>query len=468
MPAKPTHASPTSPRTDVTAAHVGAEMLGLPLTPQGERVARLLEHRRGQGVRYQTVVVQMPRRAAKTTSVWSTLIGRAVLRPGYRCVATAQSGTIASTIILEYGGILEARGHREAGLLRLYRNQGRERIEFENGSRIWVVPPAEGAVRSAAADDIVIDEAGEHDARKGVDFLNAVRPLQDTRGPLAQLIVTGTPGRARAGMFWDLLEQGRTGSDRDQGILDYSASDDDDPDDERVWKRVHPGIGTLTTLRTIRKRRGSMDVAAFSREYLCLWPPDLSTSAINQAKWQTSEVPQLPIPERVGLAFDVALDGTSAALCAAWRDEDGTAYVGVVECRQGVQWLTSVAHRVAKKYRQPLRYDAIGANHGPAEEIARLRGVQLAGGSGRDAQGAAQRLVSELAEGRLRHFGQASLTAAAQGAAWRQSEGGRYFARKASASDVAPLVAASLALWQFDQTPARQPLHIVSTVGRAS
>lgn len=443
-------------------------MLGMPLTPQGVKVARLLEARRGEGARYQTAVVQMPRRAAKTTSIWSVLIGRAATRPGYRCVVTAQSGTIASSIILEHGQILESRGYREDGTLRLYRNQGRERIEFANGSRIWVVPPAEGAVRSAAADDIVIDEAGEHDGRKGVDFLNAVRPLQDTRGPLAQLIVAGTPGRSRSGMFWDLLEQGRSGKDRDLGILDYSAQDHDDPEDERVWRRVHPGIGTLTTLATIRKRRLAMDAPAFAREYLCLWPPDASTSAIDLARWSAGEVAVLPRPERFGVAFDVALDGSSAALCAAWRDDDGTAYVGVLEHRQGVSWLPKAAHDVSRRFRVPVRYDAIGANHGPAEEIGRLRGVQLVAGGAKDAQGAAQRIVSELADGRLRHFGQSSLTAAAEGAAWRQSEGGRYFARKASTADVCPLVAASLALWQFDQNPARQSLQIVSSTRRAS
>ena len=82
----------------------------------------------------------------------------------------------------------------------------------------------------------------------------------------------------------------------------------------------------------------------------------------------------------------------------------------------------------------------------------------------KDAQAATQSFVSNLVDGKLRHFDQASLTAAAEGAAWRQSEGGRYFARKASANDIAPLVAGALALWQFDLTPARQPVRIHSSV----
>jgi len=114
-----------------------------------------------------------------------------------------------------------------------------------------------------------------------------------------------------------------------------------------------------------------------------------------------------------------------------------------------------------------LRYDAIGANHGVAAEIDRLRGVRLVSGGLKDAMGAAQRVASDLAEDRLRHFGQSSLTAAAEGAAWRQTEGGRLFARKASAQDVSPLVAASLALWEFDAAPAvERPRIVVSSAKR--
>ena len=135
----------------------------------------------------------------------------------------------------------------------------------------------------------------------------------------------------------------------------------------------------------------------------------------------------------------------------------------ILEHRQGVSWLPRTAHAIARKYRVPIRYDSIGANHGPGTEIQRLRGVTLVPSTGRDAMGAAQGIVSALSDGSLRHFGQASLTEAADGAAWRQGDGGRYFARTASVNDISPMVAASLALWQADQTPSRKPMRIRSS-----
>ena len=470
--AEPTFASVVPEGTDIAAAELGASMLGLPLKDQGERVARLLEARDGDGVLFPEVVVQMPRRSTKTTSIWATIIGRAATREGYRCVVTAQKGTVASRILLEHGLALLRNGYavesREkdqdeaVGKVVLYRSGGRESLEFPNRSRIWCVPPDAGAVRSATADDVVIDEAGEHDPVKGKDFLDAVQPLMDTRGPLAQLIVTGTPGKVRSGMFWETLELARSGGDEALGILDYSVRDDEDVEDRGVWERVHPGPASgLTPMSVLERRWKKLGAEAFAREYLCRWPADASTSAIDMDAWRAAVVSQEPLPELFGLAFDVAPDSSAAALMAAWRDADGVARVGVLEYRGGVSWLPRVAHRIAKKYRVPIRHDGIGANFGPAEQIQRLRGVSVVASTAKEAMAATQALVSALTDGKLVHFDQESLNAAAQGAAWRQGEGGRYFARKASISDVAPLVGAAQALWQVDHVRNTGPTRVI-------
>jgi len=288
----------------------------------------------------------------------------------------------------------------------------------------------------------------------------------DTRGPLAQLVISGTPGTKRDGMFWDLLTEARAGGRFAPGLLDYSADDGPgavvDVTDPKVWRQVHPGLTCGLTRKTVLEERlYRLGEARFAREYLCMWPLDASSAAIDMDRWRAAAVPQLELPERFGLAYDVAPDGSTAALAAAWRDAAGLAYVGLVEYRAGVSWLAPTARALARKYRVPLRYDAIGANHGTAGDVSRMRGVKLVSGRLADSTAAAQRLVSDLAEGRLRHFDQGSLNAAAEGASWRQLEGGRVFGRRMSDADVAPIVAASLALYQFDAMPAEQPLRIV-------
>ncbi|WP_448072338.1 hypothetical protein [Georgenia yuyongxinii] len=482
--AKPTYASPTPANADIAAAHQGASMLGLPLTPQGERVARLLEARKGEGVRYRTAVVEMPRRAAKTTSIMSTLIGRAVSRPGYRCVVTAQSGTIASSIILEHGQMLEANGFagfdpRRAdkvnadlgdGTMRLLRNGGREKIEFANGSRIWCVPPEAGAVRSAAADDIFIDEAGEHEGAKGVDFLNAVRPLQDTRGPLAQLIVAGTPGRSRDGMFWDLLVAGRKKTKRNLGILDYCARDDEDPDDPKVWRRVHPGPSAklangrpLTPMSVIRERREDMDLVSFAREYLCAWPSNASTGALDTDAWRRQGLDDLPErPARSVIAIDAPKEQTCCAVLEVWRNDEGKACIEVLAFRPGVSWAAAFAHKAAREAKAPVVFDEIGGNVTIAAELRRKRpGVQVVPLKMREVGGAAQLLATEIREGRVEHYGQPDLTSSVEAASWRpMGRDGRAFGHRPGYGEISPVVAASFALWHYDQIGDRKSFRI--------
>src|SRR5690606_40084085 len=95
--AVPRHFSEVPPDTDISETERGAAALGLPLLPQGINEARLFGARDPEGgALYRTCVVQMPRRATKSTSIWATIIGRALTRPKYKCVVTAQSGTVPS------------------------------------------------------------------------------------------------------------------------------------------------------------------------------------------------------------------------------------------------------------------------------------------------------------------------------------------------------------------------------------
>lgn len=470
--AVPRHFSDVPPDTDISEAELGAQALGLPLLPQGINEAKLLCARDAEGgTLRKTAVIQMPRRSTKSTSIWATIIGRALSRPGYKCVTTAQTGTVASSILLEHGEMLEANGYAgykrkeldEAegnGTMRVLRNGGREKLEFANKSVIWCVPPTAAAVRSKAADDIVIDEAGEFEGGKGEEFMNGVLPLMDTRGELAQLIVAGTPGRMRTGMFWELLELARSGKDDYVGILDYSAEDTDDPEDRDVWRRVHPGPsaikpdGTpLTSLRTLERRYSQMPLPQFAREYLCIWPMDAATTAIDMEAWNDAARPTPFMPDKYGWSYDCAPDGSSAALVAAWREPNGEGWFEVIDHRQGTDWLIAAIREIQNSGQNfPVVYDRIGANMDVATRLDSARPALRSKGLFfmQGVVPAEAAFVRELKEGRLRHSNQVSLNSALRGATWRITEGARLWGRKASSSDLSPAVAAALALHNYD------------------
>lgn len=448
-------------------------MLGLPLLDPGKRIARLLEARSGPGVaRYGEVVMQVPRRATKTTAVLATLIGRAETRPGYKAVWTAQTGTVASRILCEHADLLIRRGHAiesrqrntYPGMIWFSASGGREALEWPSGSRIWCVPPDAGAVRSQAADTIVVDEAGELDVVKGRAFYNGVAPLLDTRGALAQIVVMGTPAESRAGLLWDLLQLGRE-DEPGLGILDWSIRDGEDPEDRKVWRRVHPGPSSgLTPMATLEKRRLRLGPESFGREYLGLWPVDASVAAIGGQDWAACAGILGTRPAHFVLAFDCAPDASRASLVAAWRDERGVGHVEVVDARAGTSWVAREAYRVARKYRVPVAYDPIGANVDPAEALTRARpSIKTAPMTFRDMQGGAARLVKDIRERTLAHGQQPDLDDAVAGASWRQvGDNGRLFGRRKSTADVSALVAATAALWTFDANPVAPKLAMVT------
>lgn len=501
--AVPTFLSPFPEGTDLSRYRAGLALLGETETVQGRNVAGVLEAATEDGEPlYPTVGVLMPRRSTKTTSIWAVLLGRCLKVPGYRVAATAQDGTRASQRIREVMRGMEAQGFEESGLGVLEWSNGREAIRFANGSRLWTVKPVAVAFRSEAADALLFDEAGELSADQSEDLSAGALPLLDTR-PMGQAIVAGTPSKSRDGLLWDTLEDGRAlvrgevrarddddddDDERDDeeptGVVEYSLRDDEelvlvDDDgeviglDENVLRRVHPGLDVipdsghpLTTMRKMRARFKKLGRTRFEMEYGCRFPWGQQSDALDPVRWEAARVDPLERPERLGIAFDCAYDGTSASIAYAWRLDDGTAVIELVAARLGTGWVANAAHAAAEKHKRvPVAHDDIGANRDPAAALAKRKPApRIDRLNTKDIVGAASRLANELHAGHLLHFGQLDLDAAVGNLTWRDiGKSGRAFDRKVQAgAPINPVIAASLALWSFDKQPKRTRVQIVA------
>lgn len=494
--AVPLHLSPVLGEVDLSPFYVGARLLGLRrVGPQQVELARLLLAEDGDAPAYAEVVVEEPRRASKTTTIWAVLLGLCATRPGFRVVCTAQTYVKARERFME---VYRALKTQNVGEYEMKRGSAEMNIEWRNGSRLWVVTPEGGAFRGDGADRILFDEAQEHGVEATADLLGGAMALMDTgfdddvdltdvdaRGR-GQLIVTGTAGKTRSGMLWDFLERGRAGS---IGILEYAVPDgvpvafEVDSAEGRAavakgWglskdgKHVmnepaviaaHPGIGTLTTLGTIRARFNSLALAQFQREYGGQWPYDATTRAIDPKQWAAGvRKTHPPYPAKYAIGYDVAPDQSSAALCAAWRDADGVAWFEVIEHAAGDVWLPRAIHaRTRRSPTLPVGYDRIGPNRAIADRLLREAKPRpkLVDLGTQDITAAASQVAADLMGDTLRHVPDASLDGAAEVAtrrpigdgswAWGRRQGQR------DGGDIAPLVAATNALRVFDTQLAR-------------
>lgn len=451
-----------------------------------------------------THVVEIPRRATKTTSIFLTLLGRCALRPRYLVTYTAQSGVAGSRQFVSWAQQLDAvnppddldlppwlrgRPRKSAAATRqialfgeelgepevrptsgrgfkTLKGAGHQQIRFDNLSTFTHIGPNPANFRGQASDVSWLDEAQEIDVEDGPDLLAAIRPLQDTR-PGASIILSGTAGEIRAGIFWDHLERGRAG-DPDVGILDYAAPPDtswaaiEDVDEAmRILRTVHPGIGTLTTEEIMRAQWRDLPRPQWAREYLSLWPETFTTRVIPAPLWEAAHYAgtRPARPSRVAFGVAVKPGGSVAAIAAAWRDETGTAFVEVVRHESGTKWLPSELQRLTNSpdYRGAVvGYDARGEGAATRTETDRLRPpARMNEHRWNDITAGSIQLMRDLERGTLRHFGQLSLDLAVSVASRRDSGdvGAWTWAPMQPAADIVCLDAATRALRQYDSAP---------------
>ena len=451
----------------------GATLLGLvgkrkTLKPQQLLVADVLN----AGMRFTGVL--LPRRSAKTTTLFAWAFGRCLGREDYLIGYTAcTTGKKARDRFLkDIVPVLERMFPEPASRpFRIRKAAGQERIEFDNGSIFQILKPSGEDFRSDAYDVIILDEAGEATPEMGADIIEAALPTQDTRdNPM--LVYAGTAAKYRAGnLLWDALEDGRAGK-ASTGILEFSAGEfvtADDLDDwgivEELVVACHPGIGTLTTLEAVRTNWEKLKRDQFSREYLSVFGlVGMTGGLLDMAKWDGQGIDgKLPSPpEKFALAIAAHPDQQCASIVAAWRDDD-VACLLLLDHRLGVDWLADAADKLAKKYKTGIVHDSRGVVMVEVEQIQRKRPrPKLQPQTTRNVTTAAGLLVKEVDVENVRHWNQPELTAAARVVRKRKILGSWGLGRGTDTDDITAIEAGALALRAFDESDVQRSLLTIS------
>lgn len=411
-----------------------------------------------------------PRRSSKTTTLFCILLGRCYLRDVHMAgftLATTQKKAAERYRLDVYGPIVRRWPDPDTRPVKLYKGNGTERVEFENGSVMSVLSPDGEAFRSGAYDTLLVDEGGEASPEMGEDIQSAVLPAFDTR-PEGQLIVAGTAAKYRDGnILWDTI------SDPDAGVLRFTAPDDLtdeelaewEPSEEHPEARVreiiegmHPGVGTLTTLERIEFNFRKLGLEQFAREYLGLFGMAGATVTLfDRQKWALagSGSPLPTPPERLALAFAPHPDQLAVSIVAAWRDEAGRAVPLLLDHRRGIDWAAQVVLRLSRKHQVPIVYDA-------GSQVSLLIVEQLNRAKPRprlepkvfmDVKKAASLIVDEVERGNVEHYRQPEVDAAAAVVVRRKSgERGWLLGRdpKSPDDDITPIEAWALAQLAYD------------------
>lgn len=426
---------------------------GSPLLPyQRDIVDTIGETDQAGRYRHGTVVLLLPRQCGKTTLAFSIALGRGRTYRDYRAVYMAQTGHQTTRRFGElFDLITSVPSWQRTWATR--RSSGTEHVRtLPTGSALRASPPQGDKLRGSALDLVIVDEAQEHGDDVGLELDAGIIPTFTTR-PRSQLLIVGTAGTADSAYFrrhYDAAAAGTPG----YLLLEVGAAPDGvDPADPATWWEHHPGLQAgLTTEDNMRRALSVMGPTQFAREYLNRWATTTDHAVIDAAAWDRAARTTTPEQPRRGLyvAYDAAWDRSSAAVVAAWVDDD-QAHLEVIAHRPGVTWLLDYLTDLHRRRRPTLATDTAT----PAKDITsalRTRRVQVTEVGTPDYTAACAELAAAVTTGTVDHPDDPALTAAVRAARSRPI-GDRWVFDRRTAHDLSPLAAAAVAHWH-----ARRPV----------
>jgi phage terminase large subunit-like protein len=329
-------------------------------------------------------------------------------------------------------------------------SHGKEGISFASGNRLLFIARSRTSGRGFSPDCVILDEAFELDDL----VLAALKPsLAAAKTP--QMWFASSAPHETSTVLRRLCLKGRTGEASRMAYLEWCAPPDLAAADVRAWEASNPALGDRIDLAFVASELDALQREDFERERLGRWDETASLGVFPE--WDSLADPNPPVPTAVrALGIDVTPDRRRACIAAAADLGSERVLVEVIAEREGVSWVVDeVAALVAQHKPDAVVVDLAGQGRSLIPPLEKA-GVQV---KTTDLQGmvaACAGLSEAVHERRLVHRGDPILTAAVEGARQRQvGDGAWAWARRTSRSNVAPLVAATLATWGVKNGPTK-------------
>jgi len=397
---------------------------------------------------YREVRVTVPRQSGKTSLILVVEVDRCVAwGRSQRVLYAAQDRNNSRAKWEEQGELLRQTPLRDS--FRMRRQTGLERMVWPStGSTVGITASGESSGHGQTLDLGVIDEAF---AQKDERLVQAFRPAMLTR-PNAQLWIVSTMGAEESLFLHDRVDDGRARVEADErsgvAFFEWSADDDDDPDEASTWWGCMPALGYTVSEQVIKADHDSLPPDEFARAYLNRRTAS-GAPVIDAATWQAARDPLSQLSGLPCFAVDVTPDRSHGSIgVAGWRS-DGRVHVEVVEHRAGTDWIVErIADLDRKWHPWPVIIDPASPANSLLVDLAAL-GVRTETVSTRDYCAACAQfydavVIESQSAPKLSHLDQPALNLAV-GAARKRVVGDAWAWARRRGGDVSPLVAVTLA-----------------------
>lgn len=392
---------------------------------------------------YRQVVLTVPRQNGKTTLILSWELQRAIgwehLGP-QRIVYGAQTGSDArKKFLTDQVDILEL-NKGLLGITAISKGMGNESVVFANRSRLSLMANTEAAGHGQVIDLAVKDELfADYDDRRD----QALIPAMATRR-YAQILAVSTMGTEESVVLNALVDKGRAsveaGKTDGLAYFEWSAPEDDDPDDPDTWWRCMPALGHTIDESVVRNAREITTDNGFRRAWLNQRTKS-DDRVIPQSLWDAVCDPNVSPAGRLVFAVDVADQGAAVVACSAGSKP----VLEVVEPRLPVGRLVG---RCTDLNRNHSGAAWVIDSQGPASRFAadlERAGLRVVTYGPRQVIDACGSFVDAVLDEGVRIRSHWALDEAVAAAAKRAVGDAWAWTRKNSNGNIAPLVAATLA-----------------------
>ncbi len=337
-------------------------------------------------------------------------------------------------------GLIESTPDLSRQVKRIRQANGDESIELLSGARLNFKARSKGSGRGFSGDCVVLDEAYY------LGDLGDLLPTMSAR-PNPQLFYASSAPlpRAESDILRRLVARGRSGAER-LLYVEYSADPDGDLASDEALAAANPALGIRLSREFIEVERAAMTVDEFERERLGVWRDLIEDDqAIPPSLW-ADRTGVFELVDPVTFAVDMPPDRSSCAIAAAAATTAGVDGVELVDHHRGTGWVVDrTAELAARHQNRGVVIDAMsgaGAFVGPLE----ARGVDVTVVSSTEHKAACGAFYDSVVDGTIAHLDDPRLEAAVAGASQRQV-GDAWLWNRRGDSDIAPIVASTLAMW---------------------
>jgi hypothetical protein len=338
----------------------------------------------------------------------------------------------------------------------IHTGAGTESIGLHNGARLNFVARSRGSGRGFSGDLIVLDEA----FNLPEEAIGAMLPALSAR-PNPQVWYASSAPHADSHVLHAVRRRGMSGDGGRLFYAEWGNEPETDPDDRDAWAAANPALGIRISEEHVQNEADAMRELGdeFARERLGVPSMEDSTAGVfPPGVWASCADERSSISTALHLALDVAPDMRFATFAAAGKRADGLWHVEIVERAPGTGWIVESAAQLAAKWDRPIWLDVRGPAGALLNDI-KERGVQIKELPDGKMGHACGSLQEKVLQGTVRHLGsqQPPLDAAVAGAAIRIVGDTWRWSRGASAVDISPLVAVTIALWAASEQGPKPP-----------